>query len=163
MPPKNWKNDGRRFENVLKNVLSVYTLKGLLHMEKVEPPSRISRGRVIFLMNPFIDYIGTWTENNGRMVACEAKSTSVPKLCLNVVTGGLTRQQFFAMQMWHRAGAAVFLLWEHAGRVEFFNCETISKILTVRKHLVPGDGIEVPKGNGFVIYDFIQPMRTVLK
>ncbi len=103
---------GRGFEQQVENSAAHYERQQILLLRKVEPPTRVVGGgaarKVIFLDNPFLDFVGSWTERGGRMIVLEAKETHEPRLSYG---GGLTERQLEAMHRWWQVGAAVGLVW----------------------------------------------------
>ena len=118
--PTNRRNDGRVFENALEAIFTRYASEGVLRLKKCEPPLRVMGGggfrKVVFLKNPFLDFIGLWSERAGRFVALEAKSTSKPRLPINS-KGGITPDQVDALRYWTKAGGVAVVLWEYRGAV----------------------------------------------
>lgn len=160
-------DSGKNFEDRLQEVADAYAARYWLRLRRVFPPARILGGgkfrRVIFTENPHLDFCGSWTERQGRMIQIEAKSTAKPKLPIMVETGGLRRKQSEAIFDWHRAGACVFLLWECGGVVRFFTVKQLWSACDAvagggRKHIRHETGAEVKPGNG-VEFDFLQNMR----
>lgn len=125
----NAKNDGRRFQEEMKASAAGYLAQGVARLEKVDPPVKIiwpidkrtgvKTQRVIFMENPFVDYIGCFTTRAGQMLAIEAKSTSNHRLPFKR-DGGLTETQWNAMKAWTQAGAVVGLVWQYNGNVRAF-------------------------------------------
>lgn len=113
-------NTGKRFENMVSASAAHYQAEGLLRIKKVEPPTRIVGGgqarRVIFMENPFLDWVGAWTERRGRAVFIECKSTGEGKLPFD--GNGVTTLQLDAMRNWSNAGAVAFVLWEWKDRIK---------------------------------------------
>lgn len=138
----NRKNDGKKFENQISESLFEYQRQRLMRVKKVEQPIRMFGRRVIHLKNPFLDYIGCWTERFGRMVAFEAKSTSKPTLQTH--SGGLTEAQIDALRWWKKSGAIVFMLWQFGGQVKLWTYEMIEEQTRERRHLKFDDGLPVP-------------------
>jgi penicillin-binding protein-related factor A (putative recombinase) len=165
------RNAGHVFEDDIERVAAQYQFHKHLRVKKVDPPSKVLRppGRgpiVIFLDNPFLDFCGTWTERGGRAVFFEAKSTTEPRLAINVQKGasGLKETQVDAMRHWRSAGAVTFLLWQHAGEVRLVCIEEITNTLNMGvKSLKWGacDSYPCPQGTGFVLFDFLQIMRKI--
>lgn len=139
----NRKNDGKEFERRLCDSLAYYQAHGFMRVKKVEQPIRMFGRRVIHLKNPFLDFIGCWTERYGKMISFEAKSTSVPKLQTH--SGGLTEAQMDNLRLWGKAMAVSFLLWEHKGEVRFWTVGMIGEQTWDKKHLKFEDGIVVPQ------------------
>jgi penicillin-binding protein-related factor A (putative recombinase) len=160
-------NTGKAFEDQVKACLTAYSAKGLLRCCKVEPATRIVGGgfnrKVIFLHNDWADFAGVWTENGGRMVVIEAKSTSRPRLALG--TGGITDTQIQSMASWHGAGAVVFALWEYRGQCRLITMPDITQALKIDKAKSltwgPSTGQLVPIGMGYVLFDFLSVMRKL--
>jgi penicillin-binding protein-related factor A (putative recombinase) len=153
------RNTGKPFERRLDVILAQYTCRGLLRAKKAEPPTKVvGPARVIFLENPFLDYIGAWTQRNGRLLMFEAKSSRDPKLPMDSPkSGGLITKQVDALRHWHNAGAVAFVLWEISDRDCYLaTWWAINRVLAQgRKHLVPDDCRRVPQGQGFILYDFL--------
>jgi hypothetical protein len=144
-----------------------------MRLRKVDPPTRVIGSgafrRIIFQMNPFLDFCGAWTERDGRAVFVETKSTSEPKLTVNT-SGGLTVTQVESLRHWHNAGAVAFVLWEYRGEVALLPAAMIIEHV---KQIVAGTAFKyidratvyphwmVPKGLGFITFDFRQVMAAV--
>lgn len=172
----NFTNTGKAFEKEIEGVLVQYQAKNLLRMKKVDPPLRYIGGRVLHLANPFLDFIGSWTERGGRMVVMECKSTRpktgaqlpfmevLAEARLPLGDGGLTDRQRDSLGRWHDAGAAAFVLWRHGNRetalIPWPVIWTVDRRMD-RRHLLWGDGVPVQAGTGFVTVDFLAAMRRV--
>jgi hypothetical protein len=109
-------NTGKALEARIMTAVNIYGRRELLLMRKVDPPSftRYVGGKTVTTLtqNPFLDFVGTWTERSGRALFIEAKSTAEPRLPF----GGdacVTIQQMEALRSWSHAGAAVGIIWEH--------------------------------------------------
>ncbi len=152
-------NDGRPFQTLLESILTQYQSAGLLRMKKVEPPTRIVRGRILFLANPWLDYLGCWTERGGRMVTFEAKSTREPRLPL--WSNGVTEKQIDTLRLWDHAGAVAFVLWEFGGDVRLVRYSEIARVLAERKHLKLDDALIVPRGDKWIVHDFLKVMERL--
>lgn len=152
--PTNRSNDGRGFENALEVIFTRYAAFNRMRVKKVEPPCKVmgfgAGRRVIFLKNPFLDFVGLWNERAGRFVALEAKSTSKPVLPLDS-DGGVTTAQVEALRWWTVAGGVAAVLWEHRGEVKLVLPLTIVDTLRTRRSLrweaagrpiKPGNGLE---------------------
>lgn len=157
---RNWRNDGRRFEKELEIICTKYAGNGWMRLKKVEQPIKTfgpPQARcVIHLLNPYLDAVGTWTERGGRMVTFEAKSTIKPQLRLG--DGGLSANQMTNIHLWDHAGAVTFLLWEFKGVCRLWDNAMIATQSKLAKHLKFENGLMVPMGDGFLIYDFRQLM-----
>src|SRR3990167_4399727 len=116
-------NDGRAFQALLEKIFFQYQTEGWMRIKKVDPPTRIVGGKIMFMANPWLDYCGSWTESGGRMIVIEAKSTKEPRLPIG--HGGLTDRQREALRHWRLAGAVACVLWEYAGSVRLFTEEVI--------------------------------------
>jgi penicillin-binding protein-related factor A (putative recombinase) len=156
-----FRNDGRPLEKEIETICMQYQSKGLLRMKKVEPPCRIVGRRVIFLANPFLDFIGAWTERNGRLVVFEVKSTR--DATLQIGSRGLSDKQVDALRLWHAAGAVTFVLirWEILGRVDLIPWRWIKTILDDRSHIRQEDCVKLNPGIGYVTWDFLGAMREL--
>ena len=75
---------GKEFEDILARICDCYRQSGRAKIHKVDPPSKmVGRGpgaRIIYGVNPFLDFIGTWSERGNRSLMMEAKSTSNHRL-----------------------------------------------------------------------------------
>lgn len=164
----NARNDGRRFEDLLERVLAQYEGAGFMRVRKVDPPTKVFGGRVVFLENPFPDFVGVWKEAAGRMVAFEAKSTLEPRLEAGGARG-LTKKQLDALGEWGANGAVVFVLWELRGAVKLIPpvrlrrfCHEITEAKGPRSfRWDEPDLLPVPQGKGWVIADFRAVMRDL--
>lgn len=111
---------GRPFEAYLEMIFAAYAAQGRAQIEKVAPPTAMvggpGRWRPVHLLNPFLDYTGTWTERGGRSLHLEAKSTEKHLLPVGV-EGGVTAEQMAALERWQKAGAVAAVLWSHNGEV----------------------------------------------
>ncbi len=131
---------GALFEKAIEMALRVYAAKGWIVAEKVCPPMRVFGKRVIFLRNPFLDFVGVHCSTR-RAVFIEAKYTTEPKLTMN---GQLSRAQIESMERWRNAGAIVFILWCIAGKeAVLITAGDMLDVYKVRKHLRPTDGTPV--------------------
>jgi hypothetical protein len=103
---------GKRFEQEIADAALSYERARLLILRKVDPPTRIvGRGRIVFLANPFLDFVGVWIEREGKAVFLEAKETSSGQLGLGQKTNGVTAPQLRSLRVWHHAGAVSAVLW----------------------------------------------------
>lgn len=161
---KNWKNTGKAFEHELEFTCGAYARAGLATIKKVDPPTRIVgsgfRQKTIHLANPFLDYVGAWTERGGRALFIEGKSTSDHRLSIGR-DGGLTEAQVAALTAWRRAGAASFVLWQYQGRVVLLSCLNVEiAIQEGKKSLAFDEGCPVPRGPAGMIWDFLSIVRS---
>jgi len=147
-------NDGRAFEDALESIFECYAAAGVMRVRKVEPPTRIvgtgAQRKVIFLANPFLDFVGTWTQRKGAMLNIEAKSTSEPRLPINRA-GGVSESQVRAIREWSLAGAYAVVFWEWEQGLKIITPAEISTAVnTGRASLKWGDcQNEVLPGTGF--------------
>lgn len=155
----NRNNDGKRFERLFKQVADEYKYRRVLRMEKCDPPTRIvGPGKILFLENPFADFVGSWTERGGRSILLEAKSTQDDRLPMG--TGKLSDKQIEWLYRWHCAGAVVGVVWEAAFKVGFLPIGKIKQIAdSGRRHLKFEDADNVPQGRGLILFDFVQNLR----
>lgn len=160
---RNARNDGHGFEAQIEAVLRCYASKQQMRVKKVSQPVKVygppGRQRVIHLENPFLDFLGSWTERGGRMIMFEAKSTLEPKLRLG--DGGLSSTQAAELHLWDLAGAVSFLLWEHRGAVRLWHDQMIAAQGREWRHLKFENGVEVKPGLGFVLWDFRRTMLEI--
>ena len=121
------KSTGSEFQKLLEAVFEGYEKRGMARLRKVEMPVKVfgppQKRKVVFLENPWLDYAGTWTELGGRMLIIEAKSTEGQRL--EIGEGGITSKQMDNLQAWHRAGAAVAIVWHCRGDVRVITAATI--------------------------------------
>ena len=155
-------NDGRDFQNGLKQINTIYERQGLAAFEKIDPPVRIigwgPNRKVIFQPNPWLDFSGCLTSLGHRAAHFEAKSTKEPILPMDGERS-LKRTQLDAMRRWRAAGAAAWLLWEYDGTVKLWFMSMIEAALTERQSLRFEDGLQVPAGKGFVFWDWIEVVK----
>lgn len=104
------KNRGTEFEKRLQAVHNVYAMNRVAKIQKVTPPALVIKGKMILMQNPWLDFAGTWTEQQGRTLIIEAKLTEKPTLDL-CVQGGLSENQYSNLWAWSNAGAVVGLVW----------------------------------------------------
>ena len=161
----NWKNDGRGFQDELKLTAEGYRRAGIAKLEKVDPPTRMVGGgkfrKVIFLENPFLDYVGVWTAHHGRALFIEAKSHESGRLPINA-SGGVSTTQWAALMAWRVAGAAVAVLWRRRGEVRLWTPEMLLAEDTLgHKSLVFEGGLIVPQGR-FGEWDFLPVLESAI-
>ncbi len=170
--------NGSTFEAAITRTLEAYRVYGVCDVEKVEPPIKTfgtpQNRKVIFLENPFLDFIGSWTEMAGKLLVIECKSTETDTLSIGgipvkagrrTVTAakGITQAQIDAGHRWHRAGAAVCYLWHYRGEVRLTTPHMLTVQLRTRRSLRWCDAHPVPQGRGFIIYDFLALLRPIHK
>ncbi len=158
-------NTGKAFERELEITFAAYETQKLATLRKVDPPTRSIGGgsspkRVFHLPNPFLDFVGTWTERGGRALFLEAKSTQDPRLPLGR-SGGITEKQVENLLMWARAGAVSCLIWHVAGETRVLGAGNVGwAVEQGKKSLVPADGGLVTRGMGSVLWDVLAVLRA---
>lgn len=165
---RNHLNDGRGFEDLFERTCDAYLHSRTLRLSKVEPPVKVIGGgkverRVIFLENPYLDYLGAWTERGGRSLMIEAKCTSGPdggKLPIRD-DSSLKLRQVEWLKRWHCAGAAVGVVWNWTERGSvFLPIGLIDSIIKAeRRHIKFEEGDKIEQGVGFVLLDFAANLR----
>jgi len=165
--PSNALNNGKTFESRILAISKLYEEQHLLRLRKVEAPTltlgRKPSTRTIYLENPFLDFVGTWTAREGRAVFIECKSTSdKARRNLSLGKGGLSDNQIAALESWTRAGAVAFVLWECCGEVRLVTNWIIQKALqSEKRHIAWADAYPVEQGKGFIFYDFLLAMERI--
>jgi penicillin-binding protein-related factor A (putative recombinase) len=156
-----WKiknNRGTAFERELGLLFDAYRGANRADIQKVEAPTKVfgagKAKRTIHLTNPFLDYVGAWTERSGRMIQLEAKHTESPRLALGGADG-LTRSQWDAARAWDKAGAMVLLLWQYRDEVRVTTPHLAMHAAQIngRKSIRWADAYRMPAGLGFIRYD----------
>jgi penicillin-binding protein-related factor A (putative recombinase) len=160
------RNTGKGFESMVLATAGAYETEGVMTLRKVDPPTqvvwRLGKPQVIFKKgNPFLDFVGCWTERGGCAVFLEAKSTNEQRLPI-YSDGGVSSLQMEALLRWERAGAAVGVLWEFKGEVRFVS----TRVIRMNRHLGRssvswGCAEQVPQGMGFKIADFVVNLRRL--
>jgi len=153
------KNTGTDFESILETQHAAYLAQGRAKIEKVSQPIRVfgppGRQRVIHLPNPFLDFTGSWIERGGRAIHIECKVTGEPRLSFNSDTG-IKPAQLEALIGWEAAGAAVGVLWFHAGRARLL---TLPHILAAehvgRKSVRWASAYDLPQGGDLIFWDYL--------
>lgn len=157
-------NDGRGFETMFERTCDAYRSANRLRLQKVEPPVRVigwgEKRKVIFLENPFPDYIGAWTERGGQTLCIEVKSTSGEdgsKLQICKGSGGLRDTQLDWLIRWHRSGAAVGIVWEWVGHGWAFIPVGLAESIRrePRRHIKFSECEPILQGQGFAMVDFL--------
>ena len=136
---------GKEFEEQVEKVLLQYQIAGVLRARKVDPPTRWVMGRLIPQANPFLDFVGVWTERAGRSVFFEAKETAEPRLAIG--GNGITATQRDSLVLWGLAGAVTFVLWRLRGHTFFLPGPLVASIEKERKHVRPDDCLELKPAN----------------
>jgi penicillin-binding protein-related factor A (putative recombinase) len=160
----NAKNTGKAFERELELTVGAYQTRRIATLRKVDPPSRVVGGgftrKVIFLPNPFLDFVGVWTAQGGRAVFVEAKSTSVPRLAFNG-DGGLTGAQWASMRTWTLSGAVAGLVWKYADRAVVFTPAMLEDaVARSAKSIRFESGRPIARGDGLLIWDFLSVLEA---
>ena len=157
-------NSGKPFEKMLEHVFDAYRACGIMDIRKTDPPVKVVgtgvRRQVIFMDNPWVDFLGSWREKSGRMIALEAKSTATNHLAVGK-TGGVTARQWQALTDWSSAGAAAGIIWECPAGVFFVPLGQAAKAANNRCRVTPEFGIKLPPGKGFVFWDVAAALRIV--
>lgn len=162
--PTNWRNDGRGFQKELEATMEAYRVKGIAKITKVDPPVRVffkdRKQIVVFLKNPHLDYVGTWTARHGRMIAIEAKASDSHRLGFNS-SGGLNSEQWASMKAWRHAGAAAALLWRNKAEVRLYTPEMLLSAEKLEAKSVQFEsGIPVKQGVGMILWDFLAVLES---
>lgn len=155
------KQAGDAFESTIELILTGYERTRRATINKVDPPTKVvGKGKVIHMANPFLDYVGAWTERGGRAIFLEAKSTAGPtlKLC---ASGGLTDKQWEALHRWDQAGAVTGILWGHAGQIKAINLPTIRQAITTRRSIKWEHYRPCRKGTGLITHDFLAELAEL--
>lgn len=169
----NRKNDGREFQKEIEQTAGVYNSRRVATLKKVDTPVRIiwppnrftgkPEQRIIQLPNPHLDYVGCWTARGARMLAIEAKSTSVHLLAFNREDGGFKATQWAAMKSWRWSGAACALVWKFNDRVMLWTPEMLMKEQAAgAKSLKHENGVPVSVGLGSLRWDFLGTLERKL-
>lgn len=155
----NRSNTGKRFEAEIEATCEEYRRLNAALIQKVDPPTKICGGNVIFLRNPFLDFVGTM---EGSTVMFEAKSSRTHLLPLCPITRGnpakrgISLYQWQAMNRWADFGAIVFLLWNYREKVKRFELDEIrAAIGRGDKSLRFEDGGREIAQNGSIVWDFL--------
>lgn len=156
----NRSNTGKPFEHLILEALERYDVLGVMRARKVDPPVAMKDGKIILRRNPFLDFVGAWTERGGRALFFEAKSTTDPYLPVNAA-GGISPGQCQAIREWSRAGAVVFVLWQYRRQVALLPFTTVMAAELGGDHFKWPAGIAVPE-HGFGYPDFIEVLRQII-
>lgn len=161
------KNGGINFEDHVVICADVYRTQGRADITKVEPPTKtvfIGKGKTktIQLENPYLDFVGCWTERGGRAIHLEAKATSTPRLPVGN-DDGVNADQLANLKRWHASGAAVGVLWQHAEQVRFVTLGMITHAREVeeRASVAWTKAYPIPYGGGFLSFDFLSILGKV--
>ena len=171
-PPPRDRNAGRRqanhnggaFQTRLELTFLGYKDQNRAHLEKVDPPIRVMGGgknrRVIFMKNPWLDFGGVWTEQGGRALHLEAKSTTDPRLSIGS-DHGVTADQVDAIRRWSAAGAACAVVWWHADQMKIITAPELldcwnSGAKSIKWRHVPA----VHRGTGLIEFDILTELAA---
>lgn len=133
---RNTTNTGKGFEARISAINKAYETQNKALLRKCDPPSFsvVKNGQVRhqLLKNPFPDFVGVWTANNGRALFIEAKSTKEPRLAL-MGKSGVTANQCASLFSWYEAGAVACVLWEHKSIWKLVTIKAIQKVLAEKR------------------------------
>lgn len=166
----NRNNDGRTFQALLEKIHVAYESRGIARIRKTDPPVRVmgppNKARVVFQPNPWLDYAGSWTVNDGRMIIIEAKATVEPSLRIigeGMSGSGISHSQLVNAEAWRDAGAAVAFLWHYAGEIRIFTPAMVRAALTARKSLRWLDVHKIQQGAGFIVFDYLSALFALTR
>ena len=166
------KNTGKDLEKRIADIAKIYEAQERALIHKCDPPSRTInvKGKTFttLLKNPFPDFVGTWTENGGKALLIEAKSTKHPRLPIMCKSGGVTIDQIKHLTHWHHAGAAVGIVWEHELHWRFVGIRQVHETLLLKRGNQPRrsikwDEAEVIPQNGMNYMDFLKNISDCYK
>lgn len=154
---------GRAFEEILEEHCETLEKTGRAKIHKVDPPSKVvgrgPKAKVIYQANPFLDFVGSWTERDNRSIMLEAKSTAEHRLAIDTKKGGLTTAQIDSMRLWARAGTITALLWFRSDLQEMkvVNFETIDFAVACGNRSLRWDDFQpcTRGGSPFLRFDFL--------
>ena len=157
---------GESFEQQIAKIGEQYERRGIMRVSKVDPPvkhlGKKHENRLIYLANPYLDFVGAWSERGGRAIFFEVKDIDRTTLPTGVKTGdGVSVNQMIALMRWRDAGAACFVLWRSGAVVRLVTVETLRLAQTEGRGVRAEECIPVAQGMGFILYDFAAAMRTV--
>lgn len=159
---KKAKGSGFLFEKHIEAVCETYEMQGRARIKKVSPPSIVKawpRPHIVLLSSPFVDFIGSWTEQGGECINIEAKSTTVPRLPI-ANEKGVKPEQIAALKAWQEAKSKTGVLWEHGGEVRFV---TVAMIVAARekeeKSIAWDNAVRIPAQKG-VSFDFLETLKN---
>lgn len=172
-PPRpNARNDGRDFQKQLEATCAEYHRRRVAYLRKVDAPVRVfwkqeangtRRQVVVFLQNPWLDFVGTWIARRSRTLLIEAKSTSTHRLPFKKEHGSLSIEQFNSIRTWHLCGAAVAVVWRFGDKCCLYTpAMLLAAEASGAKSLVFESGIPVSYGTGNVMWDFLPVMERYL-
>ena len=153
---------GSAFESLVEQHWMAYDKQGVCKVEKVDPPTRMAGKFLIQLDNPFLDYVGSWTERGGRMIVIEAKTTLEPRLPILGKSGGMTEKQIESFKRWHAMKAAVAVLWQHDDEIRLVHSIHIEEAeWNQRKSIRWDQADKIPRGKGFLLFDWMKSLREL--
>lgn len=148
-------NPGKDFESALAKQFAIYEVRKLARVCKCDPPSAMrcigpGQFRPVLLANPFLDFVGTWTARNGRMLCLEAKTTREARLPCPA-DNGLKAEQIAHLREWAAAGAMVAVLWEYrtedSADIRIVTLDIIDRTAAKgRASIAWDDAISIPPG-----------------
>lgn len=150
---------GKALQARLESIWLGYRKAGRARIEKIDPPVKVygtgPRRSVVFLENPWLDYSGAWTEQGGRSLHIEAKSTDGERLSLGG-SGGVTNNQVAALRKWSEAGGVAALAWGHANEIKIIPARELldawdAGAKSIQWRHLPA----VPRGTGLVEFDLL--------
>lgn len=159
------KNNGTTFEMILETQHEAYAVQGRAKLEKLSQPVKVfgspGRQRVVHLPNPFLDFTGCWMEAGNRSLHIEAKSTVQPRLPIYNDTG-IKTTQMDALHAWHRAGAAVGVLWFHAGTTRLLSLSQIEAARAEGKGSVRWEkAYTLYQTTDLIFWDYLTALRAL--
>jgi len=157
---------GAEFEKEVIRRAALYEKERLLVLRKVDPPTRIiGKAKIIYLPNPFLDFVGSYTEAGGRAIFIEAKQTDGDKLGIGSSnSSGVTVKQLHALRVWSASGAIAAVLWKTPNAIWFVPIEAIESMMykTQTKRIAEAD---LPKfcfcGNTVKSIKLLSTMRRI--
>lgn len=156
------RNLGTSFEQEIERSCGTYAMNRIAKIHKCDPPTKVIGKKIIYIENPFPDFVGSWTEKNGRALVFEAKRTEKAMLAVSE-RSGLKFDQLNQLDNWARGGAFAALLWQHKGETRAMTVPQIRRALreSGRKSLTWDQASILPRGNGWVRYDFLLWARNL--
>ncbi len=153
------RNDaGKSFQSRLESIWLGYRRSGRADIEKIDPPMKVygtgPRRNVVFLENPWLDYGGAWTEQGGRAIYIEAKSTEGERLSLG--NSGVSDSQIKALRRWTRAGAVAAVAWHHGNEIKIVPARELLDALDAGAKSIHWRHLPAaPRGLGLIEFDIL--------
>jgi penicillin-binding protein-related factor A (putative recombinase) len=146
------KNTGKALENLIEKQSEFFHAKGLLYLQKVDPPTRTINTRsgklTTLLPNPFPDFIGCLP--SGQMVCIEAKSNQHKSLPFG--KQGIRQKQLDDLIKWKSAGAKVGVIWQNLSGYYWVTLECIRKSVANDRKSVPIEFAEkINEEKGYIL------------